>query len=547
MLSKISFRTKMIIPVVMISFIFTMFLFNVWLAFNEQKESNLQLSQSIFPSLASLNDGYRDLYQIVTAGQGAALAHDDNDASLINKHKADFISESSNLEKRLNSPSTLIKSGFIGSENQQHLNTINNNLDHWLILYKDLFALNSGHDDYYQQNQQEMTESFVQIREAIMQLQIAIESGSMTLEKQMVASTERTTQIMEMGSLFAILFSILLTWYLSALISAPIHRLNLAMKEISSGNGDLTARVSVESEDEIGQLALSFNVFVEKIHKTINEVITTSNAVRSEMSKIVSITHSLAAGANEQQQESDLVATAVHEMNATSDTVSDSANEAANASQKATDETLNAKNLITDTITSIQSLSQEIGEAGSVIHTLEQDVANIGSILNVIRGIADQTNLLALNAAIEAARAGEQGRGFAVVADEVRALASKTQASTGEIQTMIEKLQNGANKAVMAMDSSRQNGQETVQQADIAAQSLDEIVKAIHIINDMNLQIATAATQQSQVSHDVNLNIQHIADNSHQVVEMVSSTAIACASLDQQCTRLDQLVDQFKV
>lgn len=545
MFSKISFRTKMAIPVVIISFIFTMILVNVWLEFNEQKKSTIQLSQKLLPTLILLNDGYQDLYQVIAAGQSIILAK--NNQSLIITQRASFEYEASKLKSRLASSKALIAEGLIALHHQKTQDFIDDNIDIWLNLYKNLFALNSGHEAYYRANKENMSKSFLQLRQAIKTLQEAIEEASHDLEKQMMDSADRTTLSVEWGTSLALVFSVFLTWYLSKVLTAPIIRLNLAMKEISSGEGDLTARVRVESEDEIGQLAHSFNIFVQKIHGIISEVVVASAAVRTEMSKIATITHSLASGASEQQQESDLVATAVHEMSATSDTVSDSANAAANASQKATDETLNAKNLISDTIISIQSLSQEIGDAGSVIHTLEQDVSNIGSILSVIRGIADQTNLLALNAAIEAARAGEQGRGFAVVADEVRALASKTQASTGEIQSMIEKLQNGANKAVMAMNSSRQNGQETVQQADIAAQSLDEIVKAIHIINDMNLQIATAATQQSQVSEDVNLNVQHIADNSHQVVEMVLSTESACKSLEQQCTRLDHLVEQFKM
>lgn len=358
---------------------------------------------------------------------------------------------------------------------------------------------------------------------------------------------ERIKLVMELGGLIALLLSAFLTWYISGLIVAPIKRLNRAMKDISSGDGDLTARVSVESKDEIGQLAGSFNQFVEKIHQTISEVIEASKEVRDEMVNIGNVTKSISTGASQQQQESDAVATAVHEMSATSETVSQHANEAATASQSASNEANNAKLVLGETIISIQSLSTEIAQAGEVINTLEHDVKNISSILDVIRGIADQTNLLALNAAIEAARAGEQGRGFAVVADEVRSLASKTQDSTGEIQNMIEKLQKGAQQAVKVMTSSQTNSEETVQQADIAGNSLDAIVGSIDVINDMNLQIATAATQQSQVSEDVNINVQYIAENSHDIVGVVADAEHACSALGAQCTKLDSLVAQFKV
>lgn len=540
-----SFRIKMAIPVAIISCIFIVILFNVWIAFNQQKESSLLITKIVSPTLAEINKGYHDLNQIIAAGQGVVLSK--GNPALLTQYKNQFKTESAEVSNRLNAAQVLIDSGFIKDKNQLHIDTINDNLGLWLDQYKSLINLQYGHAEYYDKYRPELNRRYVAIYEAIESLQAAIGNGEKRLENTMVEGIEESLVEMEVSSLAAIIFTVFLTWYLSAKIAAPIERLGKAMKEISSGNGDLTARVKVESGDEIGQLADSFNTFVNTIHGTIAEVVSASSAVRTEMSNISTITSSLAADANSQQQESDLVATAVHEMSATSETVRDSANEAADASQKATDETLNAKNLINETITSIQSLSEEIGDAGKVIHTLEQDVTNIGSILNVIRGIAEQTNLLALNAAIEAARAGEQGRGFAVVADEVRALASKTQASTGEIQAMIEKLQGGAKKAVTAMDSSRQNGEETVQQADIAGQSLDEIVNAISIINDMNLQIATAATEQSQVSDDVNINVQRIADSSHQVVGMVANAESACHSLGQQCTNLDHLVDQFKV
>ena len=545
MFTTLSLRTKMAIPVVIMSCAFIVILFNVFLALEEQKHLDEQLAHEIAPSLASLNHGYQYLYQIHSSSQAIALAH--GSADVVAQYKSEFLEDASHIKKYLNAPQILIDHGLISPENQKDIDAMNQQLTPWLEIYKKLFALTSGHDTYFKNNQKKMATEFEVLRTEIQRLQKAIEVGEIAIAEQILQSVEDSEMMMQTMTALAILFAALMTWYISGQALAPICRLRSAMVAISEGDGDLTARVKIEDKHETGQVAQAFNEFVNKMHTTISEVVIASNSVRAEMNDILSITAQLATGANTQQQESDLVATAVHEMSATSQTVSSHTNEASDASQKASNETLNAKNLITDTIVSIQSLSKEITQASEVIHTLEQDVSDISSILNVIRGIADQTNLLALNAAIEAARAGEYGRGFAVVADEVRALASKTQASTGEIQTMIEKLQGGSNKAVSAMESSLQNGQETVQQADIAGASLDEIVEAIGVINDMNLQISTAAAEQNQVSDDVNINVQHIADTSHQVVEMVANSEKACKILDQQCATLDKLVGQFKV
>lgn len=242
-----------------------------------------------------------------------------------------------------------------------------------------------------------------------------------------------------------------------------------------------------------------------------------------------------------------MVATAVNEMQMTSQSVAENANEAASASHKANREADNTNAILKTTVSSIQSLAGEVDNASQVIHNLDLDVANIASILDVIRGIADQTNLLALNAAIEAARAGEQGRGFAVVADEVRSLASRTQESTGEIQSMIEKLQHGAREAVAVMQASKERGHDTIDNAGKASDSLAEIIASISLMSQMNSQIATAASEQTSVSDEVNNNVMHILENSHHMVEMVSSAENACLSLAGQCETLDDLVAQFKV
>ncbi len=322
-----------------------------------------------------------------------------------------------------------------------------------------------------------------------------------------------------------------------------------AIKEAAKrmSEGDLNVHVKSHSKDECGQVAAVFNEMAQQFRIIIEQVgAATAHLVAStgEMSQVTSETSS---GVRAQQQQTDQVAAAINEMAATVHEVAKNASEAAEAANSADAEAHSGKQVVSQTMASIDSLASDVERAADVIHALEKDSESIGSVLDVIKGIAEQTNLLALNAAIEAARAGEQGRGFAVVADEVRTLASRTQESTTEIQGMIERLQSGTGEAVKVMSESRDRAQESVKQAAQADESLTSITSAVSTIKAMNDQIASAAEEQGAVSEEINRSVVQISQVADQTSEGAEKLAASGSQLAALADQLQGLVARFKV
>jgi len=344
----------------------------------------------------------------------------------------------------------------------------------------------------------------------------------------------------------ALLAGLAITSVVSLGISRPIRQAALAMKDISQGEGDLTRRLDASGSDEVSDLADAFNEFAEKVRKTVADVSGVTVHLGTSSEEMAAITNEAADSVAHQQEQTEQVATAMNEMTTTIQEVARNAAEAANAATTALAQTEKGQGVVQSTIDSIGGLASEIDRAASVINELEAQSVNIGSVLDVIRGIAEQTNLLALNAAIEAARAGEQGRGFAVVADEVRTLASRTQESTEEIQGMIESLQAGSQQAVKVMQQSNVQAQTTVDQASEAGGALSDISSSVTTINDMNMQIANAAEEQGLVSEEVNRNVIRMNDEQGRVSESSAQISRAGEDLAQLAAQLQQLVQQFR-
>ncbi len=324
-----------------------------------------------------------------------------------------------------------------------------------------------------------------------------------------------------------------------------IHKIDEGSTQLAAGN--LTARINLNSKDEMSSIAQSFNNMAERIESLIQQIMSASTQLATAAEEVSAVAGDSSRNVEQQRNETDQVATAMNEMTATVNEVARNAESAAGAANSADNETQGGKQVVDKTTATILALAQEVENAATVISQLAEDSDNIGTVLDVIKNIAEQTNLLALNAAIEAARAGEQGRGFAVVADEVRTLASRTQQSTREIESMIDKLQTGAKQAVTVMQTGRETAQSGANGAREAAQSLDAIARAVATIRDMNNQIASAAEEQNAVAEEMNRNIVNISQGAEQTAAGAEQTTTAATELSRLAGDLQNLVSSFRV
>ena len=368
-------------------------------------------------------------------------------------------------------------------------------------------------------------------------------------ELDLQASEQATTQTqisVTIATLVAIV-ALVIAYFGPKIIVNAIRDITDRIKDIVDGDGNLTQRIPITRQDEIGELANAFNLFVAQLQQMVIAIISQTKDVSQTVENLATKSTTTIGISYEQEQFVDTIVTAVNEMSAAVREVASNALHTATEITKVNDQTIEGKNILTQSVNHIQQLSESVKQAVAVIEKLSVNSANIASVLDVIRSIAEQTNLLALNAAIEAARAGEQGRGFAVVADEVRTLASRTETSTQDIQRMIEELQRGVNDAVKSIESGASLTNSTVTLASQTQDALDEILNSTSKVSEMSTQTATATEEQTHVTEEINRNLTELSDKTRYCNTVIQETQQIVVNTQTICSNLQKEVSRFKV
>ena len=538
---NLSLKWKMSFPI----FIVTLLLLLLSLQqFNSSKivtNDFVSIYENYVPALDLTLNADRDLYQAQVAERSLAMG---------SKNKGHLQSYAENVQQvddRLSKVLTLNINAAIKTEVSQFLTELRAWHQASSSMLKQLESGQLSEVDAAKMSEGALADQFESIREILDKIGEDLSFSSTSLAEEVHNTSNNAISFMLVICIVAIIVSISVSIIFPKLILAPVNNLHQALKNIVSGEGDLTTRLPELGKDEIGCVSQSFNEFLTSMQSLVKNILDSSMQVDTCSNDVGKIVVSNNSAIKELAQSVELVTTSVNEMGMAITEVSSNTQQVANEATEADKEALKARSIFTGTIDDINGLSENVDNSAQVVKELETEATSIASVLDVIQGIAEQTNLLALNAAIEAARAGEQGRGFAVVADEVRNLASKTQESTTHINGIIEKLQQGVINAVKSMDSVKQKASETVESAEKASHSIDGVTNFLNSISGNVIQVATAVEEQATVVEDINKNIGQINHLSEGLASGAEIVASAESHLKEESLQLKEQVMNFKV
>lgn len=546
-IKDISFIVKLRSVLILISLILLFVSITGWIGVSKLTHEVKYLNHTLMPAMNDLLQADRDLYQALTAGWLSLTVEPGSQ-----KFQEAVKDRQENIEQAVDRVKRFSQEMEMTSEMSAIVEEFLKQADIWK--QKSKAIIDAGSRGQGEETRAEAfnnyADSDIQFQKARAEIDKLTElseaaSNEAAANSELIADNARMTLLS--AALLGVIFCLVISILFPNLISKPLKRVMESLKQFAEGEGDLTRRITITGDDEFGHLSMLFNSFIDKLQEIISQVSNVTSRLAATSEELSAITIQSSESVLTQRHETDQVATALNQMTATATEVARNAAQTATAARESDEQVAKGKSQVESTTKSITQLANEVAIAADSIKELESQSLEIGQVIDVIQSIAEQTNLLALNAAIEAARAGEQGRGFAVVADEVRTLASRTQKSTLEIRDIIERVQAGATNAVHSVESGHEKAKMTVIAAEETSLTLEAIVKEVSLISENTTQIASAAEEQRTVTEEVSRSVANISDGATQSAEGAEQTAKASEELNQLAVQQKNLIARFTV